>query len=651
VPRSLIRTRFVVSSLAVVIGIVLAAPSVGASAIDHDQETDEQAEDLLAPDAFSNETASRIRYTTRFVNPGPLGQADLTVENYVIQQINATPAGEQISFAVRDWTRMTVATALTNAFNRGVDITGVIDGSEAGRAFLQVMVNRLTSRVPGSVIFCGTPTFEFLSCISNVLEPGLMHNKFWTFSRLNDGSTNVVIQTSQNWTAGQASDFQDMVRIDGDVELYSGYRKFVEDMKMQRRTDDYFRDGVRSGDNGRNTMYPFPRRQRDVWSDDTIVDRLDEIDCSEGGSASGTGLIRVAQFQFHRERMVVARKLIELHNDGCDVQVLNSHGHADVVADLIHAGVEYCPMFLGTIASTMHTKYWFVDAKSELTGARTKTVYAGSANWRADQHQTDDLLLRIIDDGVYDAYNRHWEGMRLRCAYTRGRPPELLSDPHAPYSALSVTPALNARPWNNSDVEIRLTASDGVGDYQGANATGMKRLHVEMSGAETGSWDFTGPPLTVSIARTLTVSAEGTTRVTFFGEDHKGNRTLGEPLDVRIDKTPPTITGLPADCELWPPNHRMVRIASVSASDSLSGLADLDVSASSSEADSGLAADDLLEDVVISGENVEVRAERDGGGSGRTYTVTATATDLAGNGVTSTSVCTVPHDSGPVRGR
>ena len=41
---------------------------------------------------------------------------------------------------------------------------------------------------------------------------------------------------------------------------------------------------------------------------------------------------------------------------------------------------------------------------------------------------------------------------------------------------------------------------------------------------------------------------------------------------------------------------------------------------------------------------VELRAERLGSGSGRLYTLTATATDLADNVRTVTATCDVPHD-------
>ena len=38
------------------------------------------------------------------------------------------------------------------------------------------------------------------------------------------------------------------------------------------------------------------------------------------------------------------------------------------------------------------------------------------------------------------------------------------------------------------------------------------------------------------------------------------------------DPDAPVLSGLPTDCNVWPPNHKMVKVATASASDPLSGL-------------------------------------------------------------------------------
>ena len=315
--------------------------------------------------------ASSIEYTTRFVHPGPTGQNDLTIENYIIAQINAAPAGSQIAFAVRDWIRPQVATAVTNAHNRGVDVIGVIDELRPiGLPFLQAMVAALGGRV----IFCGSPTFQFLSCISDVLTPGLMHNKFWTFLGACRRVENVVIQTSQNFTGPQMHQFQDLVRIDEDRQLYEGYRTFVEDMKAQERTSDYFTDHVTSGDDGRNTLYPFPLPARPA--DQRHDRRPPEGSRLFRGRLPGRSRAHpVAQLGFRTERMVIVDELVKLEREGCLVEVINSNSDPDVVAELVNQGVTYIPLYHGATDLATHTKLWFVDAKStsQMRGRRSST--------------------------------------------------------------------------------------------------------------------------------------------------------------------------------------------------------------------------------------------------------------------------------------
>jgi hypothetical protein len=83
----------------------------------------------------------------------------------------------------------------------------------------------------------------------------------------------------------------------------------------------------------------------------------------------------------------------------------------------------------------------------------------------------------------------------------------------------------------------------------------------------------------------------------------------------------------------------------VTAADSGSGMASFNVTGTSNEPSSG--ADP---DIVITGSGwqrvVQLRAQRLGTGTGRIYTLTAVATDLAGNTARATSTCTVPHDQG-----
>jgi hypothetical protein len=136
--------------------------------------------------------------------------------------------------------------------------------------------------------------------------------------------------------------------------------------------------------------------------------------------------------------------------------------------------------------------------------------------------------------------------------------------------------------------------------------------------------------------------------VTFFATDFVGNGESPHTHTVNIDKTRPVIAGMPgADCVLWPPNGAWHHVATVLANDGLSGLAPDSVQVRVENSEAPEADDDADVRVVASGagaREVWLRAKRLGKGSGRRYSITASAADLAGNAATSTAMCLVPHD-------
>ncbi|MDZ5662153.1 AGE family epimerase/isomerase [Nocardioides sp. S-58] len=204
-------------------------------------------------------------------------------------------------------------------------------------------------------------------------------------------------------------------------------------------------------------------------------------------------------------------------------------------------------------------------------------------------------------------------------------------DTAAPTTAHAVTPGPNAAGWNRSDVSVAVTATDdgvGVREIRAIveRGGGLPPMAVVDPGPE-----LVLPPLT----------EEGVHRVTFWAVDLLGTAGVPEHVEVRIDRTPPTIVGMPQQpCVLWPPDHRLVQVADVTGSDARSGLAavGLDVTA-----------DEPLRSgaVVRDGGRVAVRAARDGRGDGRTYAMVATADDLAGNTSRAVATCDVPHDRAP----
>jgi hypothetical protein len=123
-------------------------------------------------------------------------------------------------------------------------------------------------------------------------------------------------------------------------------------------------------------------------------------------------------------------------------------------------------------------------------------------------------------------------------------------------------------------------------------------------------------------------------------------------MDV-VDTVPPTLSAELTPAMLWPPDHRMVPIrASVAAADACGDVVVVLSSVTSSEADdaSGVGDERTVGDIGDAEPgtpdlDLELRAERDGAGPGRVYTVVYVATDEAGHTTTATSAVIVPHDA------
>ncbi|MBN1520260.1 MAG: HYR domain-containing protein [Spirochaetales bacterium] len=141
----------------------------------------------------------------------------------------------------------------------------------------------------------------------------------------------------------------------------------------------------------------------------------------------------------------------------------------------------------------------------------------------------------------------------------------------------------------------------------------------------------------------------GVTTVTFHARDDAGNQSSSSMTVTVRDTTAPTIVVDQYATLLWPPNHRMERIASVSASDAVDPNAELVIRVTHNQNphdNVGVGDGHTLFDwLVEENGDVWVRAERDGRGNDRVYTISVTATDAAGNVATRTFTVTVPHSN------
>jgi hypothetical protein len=133
----------------------------------------------------------------------------------------------------------------------------------------------------------------------------------------------------------------------------------------------------------------------------------------------------------------------------------------------------------------------------------------------------------------------------------------------------------------------------------------------------------------------------GTTTVVCSASDVHENEASGSFLVHVLDLDPPTIVSLTASpSSIWPPNHQLV-VVTVTANvidnvDATPTVRIYDITCNESIAPG---------DAVITGPlTAKLRADRQGNGNGRVYTLHIEAIDDAGNRSIGTVLVTVPHD-------
>jgi uncharacterized protein len=150
----------------------------------------------------------------------------------------------------------------------------------------------------------------------------------------------------------------------------------------------------------------------------------------------------------------------------------------------------------------------------------------------------------------------------------------------------------------------------------------------------------------IVIGGAVNTSVVGSYPLTYTVSDGYNATQVTRTVTV-VDRKAPEITTVSASPHvLWPPNGRMVPVTvTVSASDE-SGTVTCEITGiSSDEPSTGHGSGRRSPDWIVTGAlSAQLRAERDGRGDGRTYTIAVACRDASGNVDTGSTTVIVPHD-------
>jgi hypothetical protein len=221
--------------------------------------------------------------------------------------------------------------------------------------------------------------------------------------------------SSSNLNAGGAvRGFNDLYIVKGRPKMHADYATIHREMSRDVPAGNRYRE-LRDG-NLISRFYPKPKGGDPVMAD------LNKVRCrgaTGGAGRNGRTAINVDMFAWNSDRgMTIARKLIRLDRDGCDVSIIYGAPSKEVrlllSASARRGGVKlwdsrYDRNGDGVYDIRSHGKYMLINGNF---GGNTSSwrVHAGSQNWgRGTLRGGDENTLTIVNRGAYGSYIQHWD--------------------------------------------------------------------------------------------------------------------------------------------------------------------------------------------------------------------------------------------------
>lgn len=356
---------------------------------------------------------------TVFNVPAEDGTRDRAIEDELVRLADGVPSGGYIRGLMYSWSSPVVAEALARAAARGAVVRVVLDETGGGvntgadNAAMQV----LRAANLDDLVICGRTSSTVAgstACIGNQSN-SINHNKVFTFST-SGTMKRVVVVSSQNLTFSQNNYFNTALVVHEDYELYDHFTAYVNDMRAQRKNNNYFNatNGYYKSPNTAVTVYHSPRSDSD-----TLANRLAEVSAYEPGCS-----VDVAHAQITNARPEVATELRRIGRMGCRVRVvygsMGSTTYATLNGQPNISLKKYHDAEAGNYDGrvvTVHSKNIIIRGTFVGVPGRS-VVFTGSHNITGPAlRDHDETLVKIEHPTVWDDFHANFETLwsRAKC--------------------------------------------------------------------------------------------------------------------------------------------------------------------------------------------------------------------------------------------
>ncbi|HYP44633.1 MAG TPA: phospholipase D-like domain-containing protein [Propionibacteriaceae bacterium] len=369
-----------------------------------------------SPATFSGSLDYSPGNSTTFNDPTGTKNERFAISRKVERAIDAAPKGSTIRIAHYSFDITRSAERLLAAHRRGVRVQMIVDQHED----LVTKETRRLIRALGDsrkkknfLIRCNA------SCMSN--RTSAMHAKFYLFSAVG-GSRYVSMISSANLThTNSSTSWNDMQTVVGDRVIYNSLKLYFKDMAKDKTRRNYFR----TTESGVRKLYLYPRS---ADKKPLLLNVLEDVSCSGAapgyGTKKGKTIVRVGMYSWTSKRIDLARELWKLHNQGCRVEIIYNSGRTSspISRVLLRRSDKHGQLRLHDAwrdrnvnnqpEQYMHEKVLTVNGV--LAGRpNSKVVYAGSQNFTPNATtDNNDVIFRVADAGVYDAYADNFASIR-----------------------------------------------------------------------------------------------------------------------------------------------------------------------------------------------------------------------------------------------